>query len=329
MSFPPLLAELLCVAVLVDLVGTRILQRISDTAVPLLKYVWFAHNLIALSGLTVMAASLFTLLGRRSFVSVYRRSILAVNAGAFIPTVVLALASPAALFSKPIVLFAVGSGAMLSSLLGLSALYWRVGRLLRLGLMLVTCCIFLSFASIVLSLIGPHLRWGQSYRIASIARQCAELLYLIGPIVLCVSMWRFRRTGGLIFGTLSGVACVALYGWLMNEMGQEAFGDIIYGALRLLGMLDHPWIYIVPLCIGLALSISSTFSSTPHARQVGMGCLLFLTAGFRPSSPVYTLVQICGMLLLLRATTAASVVLSIQKNNATSDDVGQSMPTHH
>ncbi len=320
MSAPPL-TGLAAAAALVDLAANRLWLRGAAgnmshaTLVEISRWGGLVRNCAAIFGFVALCFALVQFLRPRGYAPVLRRIGIAAMAGVFLPTVALATLLPMERTSPPTVLCATGAASTLVVLLGLTALRWRPPSSLRVAMGAVSASALLAFCALAVALFGPMLRWSHSYVVASSLRRAGEFAYLVLPIAIAATMVK-ERSPRTTLKTLVAVVAGATVGvsvyFASLELGRD-FSSVFYGALRLELFLDAaPGLYAIP--VGLMVAVAGVGFGSPVAatRQAAAAVVLFLAAGYAPSSVGVLMMMVLGASVLARAAIAHAVIRSVE-----------------
>ncbi len=310
----PPLAALAAFAAVIDLLGGRVgLRAFSGSGVSheillrLSPVVTVARNLVAVAGLFALAFALVDLLRAARFSGIARRLFIAVFAGLFLPSVVVATLFTRQATSKELVTLGIGAANVLAVLVGLTAIRVPSRSGMRVGLGLAVGACVTSFASLVFHLVPQAI--GSAPLLASVAKGLAmagELLFLGAPFAFALSTLPLTRTRRTFLALMAG-AFTTIVALFFLEVAHAAlrrggYADVLYGALRFELLVDIvPALYSSLIASALAVGVAAALHTDSPSSQAGLGVLLFFCGGFGPEMPVLLLMRVLGATLLARA----------------------------
>jgi len=296
-----------------DVIDLEDLRQLRDLA-------RFPRNLAAVSGLVALIASLLSFLKLSGHATIGRRLVVATFSGVFVPSILVATVLPYASVRARLVVFSLAAANVLITLLAMTAARYRPAAPLRLATGLLAATAFLSLSVVGLGLLmssqGGPLGWIAAFfvsRLESSQRallmlrhlgEVAWMVVLVGGAMAALQAEKRGRNARFLAAALILLGVVGACLWAHDELGHR-FRLMIFGAFRLGLFLDQvPTLYAVPLGIGLGGGVVALTANGKEIRQLGMGLLLWLAAGYAPHTSAQLLYLVLGAMLISRSAQA-------------------------
>ncbi len=278
--------------------GHQLLLRLGDGAS-------VVRNLAAIAALFVLYQGLGGWIRQRPDVPLSLRVVVAGFAGVLLPMLLLSTILPAERTSMFIVLFATVSTNVLALTLDGVSLHWPAPRSTKLGVLLIAVASFFSFGAVTLAIVSELTLWEAAHPLGMAMRRTGEVAYLVALLVLPLSAqpWRAPRSRrAMAVAAVPVIGLVVAATMVIRQVEPEAAGPLVYGMTHLellLGTL--PGAYFPWLAGAIILAVGAIASPVNIHRQLGLGTLLLVAAGYAPTTPSTLLMWGIGAVLLSRA----------------------------
>jgi len=301
-------------AAFIDLILNRVLILLghetwsTDALVRLDTWGGFARNLSVVSGLVALGFCLASLSSPKSGLPFSARGGIASFGWLLVPIVTLMTFLPRAWTRPELVIVVAGLAHATILLLVLAGMHWRSTRPVAVALVLTLVAALSGVFSMVVNLVGERTYWEHSERLSNAFRWSGELAYLAVPLAIgsAISIpWRELRgkTTIAVAAVAAGAVAAAMIVW-KHAVGRD-LPDLLYGAMRLDFLPDRDFIlYAIPLSVGAAVTVAAIMQKDAVRRQLGVGLLLLLSAGYAPRTPSALLMTVLGVALFARAAIA-------------------------
>ncbi len=324
----PPLALLAVLAAILELVLARAAwHALTDVwsatdVIELRRWARFPRNLAAVSGLVAITVALFGFLRLPGFAPIGRRLAVAAFSGVFVPSIaVTAVLSPEHVRRK-LVVFSLAAANVLVTLVGLTAVRYRAERALRAAVALASASSFFTLLTVGLTqLVQAESGFWRALGAALVegsgggepllmgVRHLGELCWVgalvAAAVVVATEAALARHKARLWALGLLAVVSIAAWASLRLGLGPHRFGLLLFGAFRFGMFVDGaPALYAVPLGLGFASGVAGLLHPDPALRQLGLGALAWLAAGFAPHTPIQLSYLVLGATLLARAAQA-------------------------
>lgn len=269
----------------------------------------FAVNLTTLASMVALVGGLLPWLRGGSPITTRRRLLIASFGGMLLPVWVRAVFFQREAMNGALAGIGSATACSLSALLVISAIVGARARPLQLlPVALITLSTLCSLTLLTLQSIAIVAPFSQVHRVTWLVSDMGESAYL--GVMLCaltllpLAPWTLRKIAGVIVGGLALLA-VGLGFWIANDALGRDFAVALYYAQHVTWFLDGaPWIYAVPLTLGIGGSIAAVIGGDALQRQLGVAVLGWIGAGFAPRAPWRFMLLAMSACLVARAITA-------------------------